>query len=70
MSLINFAICRAEGGPLTVLFNIHVDTHRIRVDAGDLFITLAEAIRSARGALDGNLTIDQDSLEIQGNEMI
>lgn len=55
-----------EDGPLKVLFNIHVDTHRIRVDAGDLFITLADIIRSFNGIIDGNLTVDQDSIEVQG----
>lgn len=32
---------RIKNGPLTVFFNVHVDTHRIRVDAGDLFIVFA-----------------------------
>ena len=53
-------------GPLTVYFNLHVDTHRIRVDAGDLFIIFADAIRSSQGILRGNITVDQDTLEIQG----
>jgi len=58
---------RVEGEDLTVQFNVHVDTHRIRVDAGDLFITLAGAIRSANGILSPfNVTVDQDSIVIQG----
>ena len=45
-----------------------MDTHRIRVDAGDLFITLAEAISRAKGILFPiNVTVDQDSVVIQGN---
>jgi len=57
---------RIENGPLTVFFNIHVDTHRIRVDAGDLFIVLADALKTSNGKLTPELLIDQDSLEIQG----
>ncbi|ODN05262.1 Enteropeptidase, partial [Orchesella cincta] len=52
-------------GPLSVFFNIHVDTHRIRVDAGDLFIILADTFRSSKGVLNGSIIIDQDTLEIQ-----
>lgn len=53
-------------GPLSVFFNVHVDTHRIRVDAGDLFITLADTLRKRNGVLNGSIIVDQDSLEIQG----
>ncbi|CAG7629725.1 unnamed protein product [Allacma fusca] len=56
-------------GPMTVFFNLHVDTHRIRVDAGDLFIIFADAIRNSDGVLRGNITVDQDTLEIQERSM-
>lgn len=46
--------------------SVHVDTHRIRVDAGDLFIVFADFVRNAKGILNGTLVVDQDSLEIQG----
>ncbi|OXA65058.1 uncharacterized protein LOC110843915 isoform X2 [Folsomia candida] len=58
-----------KNGPLTVYFNLHVDTHRIRVDAGDLFIVFADFVRNAKGILNGTLVVDQDSLEIQERSM-
>jgi len=61
-----FFNCRVVNGPLSVFFNVHVDTHRIRVDAGDLFIILADTLRTSNGVLNESIIIDQDTLEIQG----
>jgi len=63
----NVFYCSVEGETLSVFFNVHVDTHRIRVDAGDLFIIFADALRASKGTLNStNIHIDQDTLEIQG----
>lgn len=37
------------------------------MDAGDLFIVLADTLRAQNGILGGGILIDQDTLEIQGN---
>ena len=49
---------------MIVHFNVRVNTEKIPVDAGDLYIILAEELREGRVL--SQYEIDHDSLMIQG----
>lgn len=58
--------CRGKDDTLVVHFNLHINYRRLHLDAADLYLVLVSEIRRADSPALAGISIDEDSLVIQG----
>lgn len=71
MILFSFTHRLSDEGGLAVNFNLHMDPAKGETSATEITEILTQEILSSNitGSVLGDLTIDPESLEIQGNEL-